>query len=71
MLHFHDYIGESQSGQRAWLQSLPFNWAKKIRQTPVADACGGVPSNASPVTGWIPAYDAEGEPYIWFSSMGC
>ena len=40
-------------------------------QAPVADACGEVPPNVSPATGWIPAYDAEGEPYIWFSPMGC
>lgn len=40
-------------------------------QTPQPDACGDVPPGISPSTGWIPAYDSDGEPFIWFSSVGC
>lgn len=40
-------------------------------QTPAPDACGEVPPRLAPVTGWIPAYDSDGEPYIWFSPAGC
>lgn len=40
-------------------------------QTPAPDACGELPLDVSPSTGWIPAHDSQGEPYIWFSSMGC
>lgn len=40
-------------------------------QVPVPDTCANVPPKLRPTIGWIPAYDSDGEPYVWFSTAGC
>jgi hypothetical protein len=38
---------------------------------PVEDACGDLDKSIIQSTGWVPAYDKDGYPSIWFSSRGC
>lgn len=40
-------------------------------ETPVTDSCGKRPSGLRSKTGWIPAFDDYGEPFLWFSTNPC
>lgn len=55
-----EYLGSRRAGDDLWIH---------IRL--IVDVCDQKPEGVTPVSGWIPAYQANRSPSVWFSSRGC